>query len=71
MNNGNLTPELAEKLLNCLCQTDEGNEAIMTDIFTRFSNTFPEHMNLVNKIYQREVGRPFRTYIERVSKRGY
>jgi len=71
MNNGNLSPELAEKIYSLLSVIDSGNETIMTDSFTKFTQAFPETKDIANKIYQREVGRPFRTYVERASKRGY
>ena len=71
MTNGELTPELAEKILNIMATIDDGNETIMTDSFTKFIQAFPQHCNIAEKIYIREVGRPFRVYEERVSKRGY
>jgi len=69
--NGELTPELAEKILNILSAIDDSNETIMTDSFTRFIRVFPEHLNIAKKIYERENSRPFRSYEERISKRGY
>ena len=71
MNNGHLTPELAEKILNGMATVDDGNETIMTDIFTTFIRLFPEHRELANKVYSREIGRPFREYQEKASRRGY
>ena len=71
MTNGELTPELAEKILGIMSQIDDGNETIMTDSFTKFIQAFPGHSKIAEKIYMREIGRPFRVYEERVSKRGY
>jgi len=71
MNNGQLTPELAEKLLSMMSTIDDGNETIMTDSFTKFVNMFPEHQNIANRIYTREVGRGLKLYEERVSRKGY
>ena len=72
MTNGELTPELAERILNeILIKIDDGNETIMTDSFTKFIQAFPEYSKIVEKIYIREIGRSFRVYEERVSKRGY
>ena len=71
MNNGQLTPEQAESLLNILKNVDEGNETIMTDIFTRLWNVWPEHRDIINRVYTKEVGRPFRVYEERATRRGY
>ena len=71
MNNGVLTPELATKILTMMSGIDEGNETIMTDSFTRFIQTFPEHRRIAEQIYERENARPFRIYEERVSRRGY
>ena len=71
MTNGQLTPELAEKIYGILRLVDEGNETIMTDSFTRFVQAFPESKDIAARIYQKEIGRPFRPYEERVSRRGY
>ena len=65
--NGNLTPELAEQILNLLSLVDEGNTTIMTDSFTRFVQTFPEHTKIASKIFLRETARPFRVYEEKES----
>lgn len=71
VNNGNLSPELAEKLLLMMSQIDEGNNTIMTDSFNRFIRLFPDHRKIANNIYERETCKPLLSDEERVSRRGY
>jgi len=54
-----LSKKEAEKLLTEFLKVDEGNETIITDIFTRFGRLYPEHKDIRDKIWQREYFRPF------------
>lgn len=55
-----MTETEAQKVLNILVTTDEGNEVVMLELLNHFAKAFPEHASLARLKWTEETGKEFK-----------